>query len=54
MYFLPTNGVKMQRFHIFLPEDNLAKVRKAAGKLGISVSELIRRAVQEYLRSTKG
>lgn len=39
----------MERFHIFLPVETLNQVRKRAGKLGIPVSELIRRAIQEFL-----
>lgn len=39
----------MERFHIFLPVDTLKQVRKQATKLGIPISELIRRAIQEFL-----
>lgn len=39
----------MNRLHIFLPTVTAAQVKKEAKKLGIPVSELIRRAVQQYL-----
>jgi len=39
----------MNRLHIFLPLTTAKLVKKEAQKLGIPVSELIRRAIQQYL-----
>ena len=40
----------MERLHIYLPSKTLKEVRAQAKKLGISVSELIRRAAQDYVQ----
>lgn len=39
----------MNRLHIFLPVKTALDVKKRAKKEGISVSELVRRIVQDYL-----
>jgi predicted DNA binding CopG/RHH family protein len=39
----------MNRLHVFLPEITLKKLKAKAAKLGIPVSELVRRALQDFL-----
>lgn len=39
----------MQRTHIFLPEPDRARLRDLASRLDLSVGEIVRRAVDEYL-----
>ena len=39
----------MKRQHIFLSEQQLAALRKIADQTGISLSEIIRRAVDEFI-----
>jgi hypothetical protein len=39
----------MNRIHAYLPTPDLLAARKHAKKLGISLSELIRRAVSAFL-----
>ncbi len=39
----------MIRTHTFLPEPMLTKLRKVSKELDISVAELIRRAIAEFL-----
>lgn len=43
----------MKRTNIFLPEQLLEKLRTLADKTGLSVAELIRRAIDEYLKRQK-
>lgn len=40
----------MKRTNIFLPEQIIARLRALADKTGLSVAELVRRAIDEYLR----
>lgn len=40
----------MSRLHIYLPVKTIKEVRAEAKKLGLPVSELIRRAVQDHLQ----
>ena len=40
----------MSRLHIYLPAKTIKEVRAEAKKLGLPVSELIRRAVQDHLQ----
>jgi len=40
----------MKRTHTFLPEQTIAALKQRASKTGLSVSELIRRAVDAMLR----
>lgn len=42
----------MHRMHIFLPPATKRQVFKIAQKQGVSASELVRRAVQEYVEKT--
>jgi len=39
----------MKRTNIFLPEQILARLRALATKTGLSVAEIIRRAIDDYL-----
>jgi hypothetical protein len=41
----------MKRKHIFLSEQQLAALRNIADQTGISLSEIIRRAVDEFIAS---
>jgi hypothetical protein len=41
----------MKRQHIFLSEHQLASPRKIAEQTGISLSEIIRRAVDQFIAS---
>lgn len=41
----------MKRTHMFLPEPTLAALRALSDKTGLSVAELIRRAIDAYLKS---
>lgn len=43
--------VTMNRLHIYLPLATIKQVRTKARKLGIPVSEFIRRAVQDFLKN---
>jgi predicted DNA binding CopG/RHH family protein len=43
----------MKRTNFYYPEQMLKRVKKVAEKQGISVSEYIRRAVEEALRKDK-
>jgi CopG-like RHH_1 or ribbon-helix-helix domain, RHH_5 len=43
----------MKRTNIFFPELLLVKLRALADATGLSVAELIRRAVDEYLKRQK-
>lgn len=40
----------MKRTHTFIPEQTIAQLKELAGKTGLSVAELIRRAIDEYLK----
>jgi len=40
----------MKRTHLFLPEPVLLALRALSDKTGLSVAELIRRAIDEYLK----
>ena len=40
----------MKRTNFFFPEDMLARLKAAKLKTGVPVSEIIRRAVEEYLK----
>lgn len=46
-------NVRMKRTNIFLPEQLLAKLRALAEKTGLSVAEIVRRAIDEYLKKNK-
>jgi len=41
----------MKRQHVFLSEQQLASLKKIADQTGISLSEIIRRAVDEFIAS---
>jgi hypothetical protein len=41
----------MKRKHIFLSEQQLASLRKIADQTGISLSEIIRRAIDQFIAS---
>ena len=41
----------MTRTHIFLPDAAVKKLKGLSKKTGLSVSELVRRAIDEYLKS---
>jgi len=43
----------MTRYNVHLPAQQLAALRKLAEERGISVAELIRRAIEEFLRREK-
>ncbi len=43
----------MKRTHIFIPEPVQAKLKQLSDKLDINVSELIRRAIDEFLKRNK-
>lgn len=40
----------MKRHHVFLTEPQLAKLATLSQKTGLSVAELIRRAIDAYLK----
>ena len=40
-----------KRTNIYLPEEQLRRLRKMAEKKDVSVSELVRRAIEEYLKN---
>jgi metal-responsive CopG/Arc/MetJ family transcriptional regulator len=40
-----------RRTNIYLPEEQLRRLRKMADKKDVSVSELVRRAIEEYLKN---
>lgn len=40
----------MKRTNIFLPEQLLGKLRALADKTGLSVAEIVRRAIDEHLK----
>ena len=40
----------MKRTHLFLPEQVLLALRALSDKTGLSVAELVRRAIDEYLK----
>lgn len=42
----------MRRFNLFIPEQAIAKLQALARKTGITVSEHVRRAIDEYLKRT--
>lgn len=46
-------NVRMKRTNIFLPEQLLAKLSALAEKTGLSVAEIVRRAIDEYLKKNK-
>jgi predicted DNA-binding protein len=39
----------MKRTHVFLPQPVISRLKALAKKTGLPVSELIRRAIDEYL-----
>lgn len=43
----------MERHHHYLTEKQLAALRTLAQRTGLSVAEIIRRAVDDYLRKQK-
>lgn len=43
----------MKRTNLFLPEQMLARLKKAQEKLGLPVSQIIRQAVEEFLKRMK-
>jgi predicted DNA-binding protein len=43
----------MKRTNVFLPEQMLERLKAAQAKLGIPVAEIIRRAVDEFLKKMK-
>jgi predicted DNA-binding protein len=43
----------MKRTNIYLPEQVLKKLRALSKKVGVSVAELVRRALDDYLKDAK-
>ena len=43
----------MKRTHIFLPEPVVERLKDLSEKLDVSVAELIRRAIEEFLKKQK-
>ena len=43
----------MKRTHIFLPEPVINRLKALSEKTGLPVAELIRRAIDEYLKKQK-
>jgi predicted DNA-binding protein len=43
----------MKRTHVFLPEPTIKALKLLSNKTGLSVAELIRRAIDEYLKKHK-
>jgi predicted DNA-binding protein len=43
----------MKRTNIFLPQPALDRLRKLADETGLTVAELVRRAIDEYLKKLK-
>jgi Arc/MetJ-type ribon-helix-helix transcriptional regulator len=41
--------MRMKRTHVFLPQPAINQLQALAEKTGLSISELIRRAIDEYL-----
>jgi len=48
-YHMPMTAQNMKRMSMFLSVVQLAKLDKLSRKTGLSVSELIRRAIDKYL-----
>lgn len=44
---------RMKRTNFFFPEQMLARIKKAAAILGLPMSEIMRRAIDEYLKRMK-
>jgi Arc/MetJ-type ribon-helix-helix transcriptional regulator len=44
----------MVKTQVQLPEDDLAALRRLAAEQGVSVSELVRRGVKQFLASSRG
>jgi len=40
----------MKRTHLFLPEPLIARLKAMSEKLDISVAEIIRRAIEDFLK----
>lgn len=45
--------VCMKRAHFFLPEPTFERLQTLSKKLDVSVSELIRRAVEDFMKKQK-
>ena len=43
----------MKRTNIFLPQPTLDKLKKVSDETGLSVAELVRRAIDAYLKKSK-
>jgi predicted DNA-binding protein len=43
----------MKRTHTFIPEPTIERLKEMSEKTGLSVAELIRRAIDEYLKRQK-
>lgn len=43
----------MKRTNFYFPEQMLQRLKEASKKLGLPVSEIIRRAVEEFLKKMK-
>jgi hypothetical protein len=43
----------MKRTHTFIPEPTILRLKELSEKTGLSVAELIRRAIDEYLKRQK-
>ena len=43
----------MKRTHIYLTEPSVAKLQELSKKTGLSVAELIRRAIDDFLNQKK-
>lgn len=44
----------MKRTNYYYPEQMLARLKTLSERMGVSVSELIRRAIDEFLKRHKG
>jgi predicted DNA-binding protein len=44
----------MKRTNVHLPDAQIDRLKRLAGRTGLKVAELIRRAVDQYLKSEKG
>jgi predicted DNA-binding protein len=43
----------MKRTHFFLPEPDFVKLQELSKRLDVSVAELIRRAIENFLKEKK-
>jgi predicted DNA-binding protein len=43
----------MKRTNIYLPDEQVAKLKKLSDKTGAPMSEIVRRAIEAYLKKSK-